>query len=176
MFWPKRFKIALVLTFLIYSLNNNKINDAALMESFDLSTILLLSLSCIALGLAIIALMASRTLNQKFQKSLEIINSLHKHVQQKDEQLMQLDERLSGSELNKRADGQRVTHLEAQLLSEISRLEHLIEDAQQQDPTTKRYQKANELLLNGASIEEVMDSCEIPRAEVDILLGLLRRN
>jgi hypothetical protein len=44
-----------------------------------------------------------------------------------------------------------------------------------EDPTTKRYHKASELLENGASIEEVMEICEIPRAEVDILLGLLRR-
>ena len=146
------------------------------MESISPTVILLLVLSCLAIGLAIVALLATKTLNQKFQKSLEIINGLHKHVQQKDEHLMLLDERLSTAELKLRTETAKLNELNAQLENGIERLEQQVQDTQMQDPTAKRYQKANELLSSGVSIEEVMDICELPRAEVDILLGLLRRS
>lgn len=42
----------------------------------------------------------------------------------------------------------------------------------QQEPDTKVYQRAAELLKNGASIEEIMHSCDLPRAEVQLLQHL----
>ncbi|GBL04022.1 DUF2802 domain-containing protein [Glaciecola sp. KUL10] len=145
------------------------------MQSISPTILVLLVISCLAIGLAIIALLAIKTLNRKFVQSLEIINGLHKHVQQKDEQLLQLDERLSGLELQNRAQASKLSNYEQQLNISLERLEQKVHDVQMEDPTTKRYHKASELLENGASIEEVMEICEIPRAEVDILLGLLRK-
>jgi hypothetical protein len=45
---------------------------------------------------------------------------------------------------------------------------------QQDDPEMKRYSRANQLVKEGASIDEVMEASQLPRAEVEVLFGLQR--
>lgn len=39
-----------------------------------------------------------------------------------------------------------------------------------QDPSLRLYQRAADLVKQGASIEEIMDACDIPRAEAEMLI------
>jgi len=39
-----------------------------------------------------------------------------------------------------------------------------------QDPSLRLYQRAADLVKQGASIEEIMDACDIPRAEAEMLM------
>jgi len=152
------------------------------MDPLSLTTVLMLALSCTAIGLAVIAMMAARTLNKKFQQSLELIKGLHKHVQQKDERLTTLEAQVK--EYHQAAlhlaseqttQGTKLDDLDRTVSIEFDKLEQQIQDSMLQDPITKQYQRANQLLLDGNSIQEVMEVCELPRAEVDILVGLLRK-
>jgi len=44
-----------------------------------------------------------------------------------------------------------------------------IRELKLQDPSLKLYQRAAELVKKGATIEEVMEACDIPRAEAEML-------
>jgi hypothetical protein len=63
-------------------------------------------------------------------------------------------------------------------LSEMSKrilaLEHKTDLMQQEHPEFKRYSRANALVKEGASIEDIMEASQLPRAEVEVLLGLQR--
>jgi hypothetical protein len=39
-----------------------------------------------------------------------------------------------------------------------------------QDPSLRLYQRAADLVKQGASVEEIMDACDIPRAEAEMLM------
>lgn len=47
--------------------------------------------------------------------------------------------------------------------------ENQIRELKLQDPSLRLYQRAAELVKQGASMEEVMDACDIPRAEAEML-------
>lgn len=49
-------------------------------------------------------------------------------------------------------------------------LESQVRDLKFQDPSLKLYQRAADLVKKGASIEEIIESCDIPRAEAEMLV------
>ncbi|GGW73817.1 DUF2802 domain-containing protein [Alteromonas halophila] len=53
-------------------------------------------------------------------------------------------------------------------------LETQIRDVKLQDPSMRLYQRAAELVKQGASMEEVMEACDIPRAEAEMLITVHR--
>ena len=61
-----------------------------------------------------------------------------------------------------------VTSLE----SEISALAKQIKTVSEQDPDSRLYQRAAEMLQAGASIDEVMHSCDLPAAELQLLMNI----
>jgi hypothetical protein len=67
---------------------------------------------------------------------------------------------------------------EIQAIKDISNrvlaLENKTELLQQENPEFKRYTKANTLVKEGASVEEIMEASQLPRAEIEVLVGLQR--
>ncbi|MBO7920794.1 DUF2802 domain-containing protein [Alteromonas sp. K632G] len=59
-------------------------------------------------------------------------------------------------------------HLQA-LQAKQDDFENQIRELKLQDPSLRLYQRAAELVKQGASIEEVMEACDIPRAEAEML-------
>ncbi|MCW3173626.1 DUF2802 domain-containing protein [Shewanella subflava] len=51
----------------------------------------------------------------------------------------------------------------------------LIEETSQQDPQAKLYSRAVKMIALGADIEELMRECELPKAEVELLLCLHKK-
>lgn len=49
-----------------------------------------------------------------------------------------------------------------------------IRELKLQDPSLRLYQRAAELVKQGASIDEIMDACDIPRAEAEMLMTVHR--
>ena len=47
--------------------------------------------------------------------------------------------------------------------------ENQLRELKLQDPSLRLYQKAAELVKQGATIEDVMEACDIPRAEAEML-------
>ena len=44
----------------------------------------------------------------------------------------------------------------------------------QQDPELKMYSKAHQLVKEGVNIQDIMEATQLPRAEVEVLIGLQR--
>ena len=54
----------------------------------------------------------------------------------------------------------------------ITTLDQQLQELQQRDPDVKLYQQAKQLIASGTSINEVVESCGIPRAEAELLFSL----
>lgn len=54
-------------------------------------------------------------------------------------------------------------------------LEYRLREVAEQDPESRLYQKAAKLVAGGASVEDLMEACELPRAEAELLLAVHRQ-
>lgn len=59
-----------------------------------------------------------------------------------------------------------------QVSTELSALQHSHQDLANQEPGSKLYTQAAKLVAAGASIESLMQECELPRAEAELLYNL----
>ena len=62
-----------------------------------------------------------------------------------------------------------------QLQEEITGFNNQIRELKLQDPSMRMYQRAAELVKQGASLEEVMESCDIPRAEAELIVTIHKK-
>tara|TARA_R110002033_G_scaffold42907_8_gene84177 strand:- start:1577 stop:1981 length:405 start_codon:yes stop_codon:yes gene_type:complete len=67
--------------------------------------------------------------------------------------------------------GRRVVELEKKL----SKQSDMLEEASQQDSQAKLYSRALKMVGLGAGIEELMQECELPKAEAELILRLHRK-
>ncbi|MCC4832626.1 MULTISPECIES: DUF2802 domain-containing protein [Shewanella] len=67
--------------------------------------------------------------------------------------------------------GRRVVELE----QKIGKQSELIEEASQQDPQSKMYSRALKMVGLGAGIEELMQECELPKAEAELIIRLHKK-
>ncbi|UCX05298.1 DUF2802 domain-containing protein [Shewanella glacialimarina] len=67
--------------------------------------------------------------------------------------------------------GRKVAEIEKRLTKQSD----LIDEASQQDPQAKLYSRAVKMIALGAGIEELMQECELPKAEVELLLRLHKK-
>ena len=88
---------------------------------------------------------------EQLQQSLEL--SLKQQLQAQEQQLQQTVEKLSEEQ-----------QALAQKLQQIA----------EQDPGAKLYQRAAKLVAGGASVEEIMQECDLPRAEAELLAAMRR--
>lgn len=66
-------------------------------------------------------------------------------------------------------------HLQ-QLQTGQGELENQIRDVKLQDPSMRLYQRGAELVKQGATVEEVMEACDIPRAEAELIVTIHQNN
>lgn len=55
---------------------------------------------------------------------------------------------------------------------ELKKLQDKVQELESADPDARIYTKATKLVSSGASIEEVMAECDLPRAEAELLMNL----
>ncbi|MCT7941605.1 MULTISPECIES: DUF2802 domain-containing protein [Shewanella] len=67
--------------------------------------------------------------------------------------------------------GRKLIEIEKKLTAQSE----LIEESSQQDPQAKLYSRAVKMIALGADIEELMRECELPKAEVELLLRLHKK-
>lgn len=60
------------------------------------------------------------------------------------------------------------------VLAKIEELERKLEEVQMMDPESKMYNRAVKMVKAGSSIEEVMEECELPRSEAQLLFSIHR--
>ncbi len=57
----------------------------------------------------------------------------------------------------------------------LVKLENQLRELKQQDPALRLYHRATELVKQGASLDEIMQTCDIPRAEAELLISMHRK-
>ena len=55
-------------------------------------------------------------------------------------------------------------------------IENQLRELKLQDPSLRLYQRAADLVKQGASIDEVIEACDIPRAEAEMLVMVHKQN
>ena len=55
-------------------------------------------------------------------------------------------------------------------------VENQLRELKLQDPSLRLYQRAADLVKQGASIEEIIEACDIPRAEAEMLMMVHKQN
>ncbi|GLP94949.1 DUF2802 domain-containing protein [Paraferrimonas sedimenticola] len=68
--------------------------------------------------------------------------------------------------------GRRLQELQQGIVEQQQQLE----EVSQQDPQAKLYARASKMVALGASLDEIIAECEIPRAEAELLLRLNQAN
>ncbi|MFT5278170.1 MAG: DNA anti-recombination protein RmuC [Glaciecola sp.] len=161
------------------------------MPDISVTNMLLLCISFVGLGIALIAIQSNRKLSLKLSKALELINSLHRlhevhqnkieaiekkqhNIQQDLQQDLQQHIAKQLAELKSTIFASQQTDMEA-IKQIIDKIEAEVEDMSQQDPAAKMYAKAHSLVESGASIDEIIEACDLPKAEVEILIGFQKK-
>ncbi len=62
-----------------------------------------------------------------------------------------------------------------ELTMQVSQLKDKIEELQLLDPESRMYSKANKMVASGATVEELMDECSLPRAEAELLFSMRKK-
>lgn len=68
----------------------------------------------------------------------------------------------------------KMTARSEDLSKRVLALENQTQLLQQEDPELKMYSRAHQLVKEGVSIEDIMEASQLPRAEVEVLVGLQR--
>jgi|SRR5690554_1489695 len=69
----------------------------------------------------------------------------------------------------------QLSHRHTAFEQQMLRQQEAIQEVAEQDPESKFYQRAARLVQQGASLEEVMEACELPRAEAELLYNLYKK-
>lgn len=59
-----------------------------------------------------------------------------------------------------------------ELADQCDQFENQLWEVKLQDPSMRLYTRAAELVKSGASVEEVMQACDLPRAEAELLMSM----
>ncbi|MGM0526399.1 MAG: DUF2802 domain-containing protein [Pseudomonadota bacterium] len=86
------------------------------------------------------------------------------------EQLQQSLEQSVKQQLDQQSE--RLQQQVKQLTEEQHALQQKFEQLSQQDPGAKLYQRAAKLVAGGASVEEIMQECDLPRAEAELIAAM----
>jgi predicted PurR-regulated permease PerM len=109
----------------------------------------------------------------RLSKTLEDIRQSHEH------ELSRL-EALANNANNQQSESQArslviTRHLQS-LEEKQTELENQLREQKMQDPSLRLYQRAAELVKQGASIDEIIEACDIPRAEAEMLMMVHSQN
>lgn len=123
---------------------------------------LTLGLAALALVMALLAWVAGgRRWRQELQGRDELIAD-------KEARLARLEQEFA--ELRRGSQG--MVKLIRELRDEVRNLGQKQEQMEVNDPEARLYNRAVKLLQQGAGLEEIMEACELPRAEAELLMRI----
>lgn len=129
---------------------------------------LLIALGAIVIVILVALIIALRKQGQQFKGKIEALTLLVKESdKQRDSLKQELQELRSGTI----GVGRRVMDLEKRIAAQDARLDETV----QQEPQSRLYSRAIKMVQLGAGVDELMNECELPKAEAELLLRLHRR-
>ena len=89
-------------------------------------------------------------------------------------------EALANNANNQQTEAQARTLVITRHLQELDEkqtdVENQLRELKMQDPSLRLYQRAADLVKQGASIDEIIEACDIPRAEAEMLMMVHKQN
>lgn len=115
--------------------------------------------------------------NRRLTTTINLINDLYRLSQQQAQAIADIND---SAQDNMQQEAKQISPSQtielnkkiADLESNFVKVENQLMQLQSNDPELKMYKKANELLERGASAQDIIDSCDLPRAEVEVLIGM----
>ncbi len=123
---------------------------------------LTLGLALVALLLALLAWLAG---GRRWRRELQGRDEL---IADKEARLARLEQEFA--ELRRGSQG--MVKLIRELRDEVRNLGQKQEQMEFNDPEARLYNRAVKLLQQGAGLEEIMEACELPRAEAELLMRI----
>lgn len=121
-----------------------------------------------ALSCSLLALVCSAFSFKKYQNVLKKIDAISLVLKENNKSRERLKSELHELRSSSIGVGRRVMTLEEQL----DGLKHQFEEMSLQDPDAKLYSRALKMVDLGADIDEIIKECELPQAEVELLIRL----
>lgn len=150
----------------------------------------------IAAGLAVMVLLFVTVQSYRFKKLRSLFDlekqANNKHFERIQRQYKQQEEFLNELKMATRGISDKILALQNQDLPEPAALDEVLSIQEQTlelkeqmielnsrlqamesaDPASKLYTKASKLIASGATIEDIMQECDLPRAEAELMMSL----
>lgn len=108
--------------------------------------------------------------------SIELIVADLKAIQLQEQQNTALaQQKLSEWQFEHQQVSQQLEHRSKVQNEKYLELKNIFESFEQQQPADKLYSRAQKMVQLGAGIDEVIQECQLPRAEVEILFSVTKR-
>lgn len=145
-----------------------------------------LLLSAVALLIAIVGALAlfvyakrhSNNNEQMFKQNdaLQLnIRKLQQNLKNYEDRIHEVQTGLYGTSDKLSKVEQSIEFSKQDLQNEIAALSAKIQEIETADPGSRLYSKGAKLVASGATIEEIMQECDLPRAEAELLLNLHKK-
>jgi FtsZ-interacting cell division protein ZipA len=118
-------------------------------------------------ALVVVIFWVKRQLDESHQRSIELTKRLADVEQQTNDN----DEANYEVRTGAIGLGEKVKEISAS----VDRIDMKILELEQQDPANKVYNRAAQLVAQGVTIEELMQECDLPRAEAQLLFDLHKK-
>lgn len=118
----------------------------------------------IALAIVVLLLKSKKQMQQITDNQRQVIRGMEKEVAKANNQLLEIRSVVVGL-------GQKVSEQQdvIQHLSErVTELEHV-------DTDSRMYSRANKMVQLGAGINELIEECELPKAEAELMMALQKK-
>lgn len=132
-------------------------------------------IACSALVLSIVALTVCILQHRKYEKLKNTHNLLLKDLSKSRDSLKKRIVELSTSNVNLGGAIQGVASELQQTRFQHDELKEEMYSQEVQDPDSRFYTRAVKLVELGASLDEIMRECELPRAEAELLLNFHKK-
>ncbi|WP_044836556.1 DUF2802 domain-containing protein [Thalassomonas viridans] len=86
-----------------------------------------------------------------------------------------MDEKHGHRGLEHEQVSKQLTHRVKVVQDELTKVKEMFEHYQEQQPEDKLYSRAYKLAELGADVEEIINECDLPRAEAEMLLSVYKK-
>lgn len=101
-----------------------------------------------------------------------VVRILQGNSKTQEEKLFELTSAVSGMSDKLQQLSRQNKEQDASLHEDIKKLQDKLQEVESADPGARMYTKAAKLVASGATLEDVMQECDLPRAEAELLMNL----
>ena len=143
--------------------------------TFTLSHLILFVVPAVAILLVVFVIWQHRLQSNRLQDFLQeqqLLSQRYQHLQTELEELRSGMFGLGQRVKNDQQDIQQISEALHAVAAEVNQLMEQTQKIEMFDPESKLYSRAMKMVQLGASLDEIIRECELPRAEAELLFNL----